>query len=106
MPKEFSIFVPPETSHLLPADGLGHLALVVPVLALELLDLGGVLLLGLLGRDAVVDQRLPRVVLGLALPCVSAPGGSSPYARVGGLALRSNMPGLAALAMSSPVPIL
>jgi hypothetical protein len=55
----------------LPANGLGLLVLVVAVLALHLLDLGDVLLLRLLGGDAVLDGRLPRVVLGLALGCVS-----------------------------------
>jgi hypothetical protein len=55
----------------LPANGLGLLVLVVAVLGLHLLDLGNVLLLRLLGADAILDGRLPRVVLGLALGCVS-----------------------------------
>lgn len=57
----------PSLPRLLPANGLGLLVLVVPVLGLHLLDLGDVLLLRLLDRDAVVDRRLPGVVLGLAL---------------------------------------
>ena len=49
------------------ADGLGLLGGVVAVLVLHLVDLGDILLLGLLGRQGVVDHLLPGVVLGLAL---------------------------------------
>ncbi len=55
--------VPPRSG----ADGLGLLVLVVAVLALQLLDLGDVALLCLLGRDALLGHLLPGVVLGLAL---------------------------------------
>lgn len=48
-------------------NGLGLLGLVIAVFRLELLDLGDVLLLGLLGGEAVVNNLLPGIVLGLAL---------------------------------------
>lgn len=48
-------------------DGLGLLGLVIAVFRLELLNLGDILLLGLLGGETVVDSLLPGVVLGLAL---------------------------------------
>lgn len=51
----------------LSTDGLGDLVRVVAARRLELLDEGDVLLLGLLGGDALVDDLLPRVLLGLAL---------------------------------------
>lgn len=49
------------------ADGLGFLVGVVAVRLLELVDESDVLLLGLLDGLALVDDLLPRVVLGLAL---------------------------------------
>lgn len=54
---------------LVAADGLGHLVLVVAERLLELLDQGDVPRLGLLGGDALVDDLLPCVLLGLALFC-------------------------------------
>jgi hypothetical protein len=63
------------------------------------------LLLSGVGGDAIIDDLLPRVVLGLALKeCVSflsVLGGG-----VGELALKSKVPGAAALEKSSPVPTL
>lgn len=53
------------------ADGLGFLVGVVAVRLLELVDESDVLLLGLLDGLALVDDLLPRVVLGLALYRVS-----------------------------------
>jgi hypothetical protein len=52
---------------LVATDGLGLLVRVVAVLALERLDEVDVALLGLLGGDALVDDLLPSVLLGLAL---------------------------------------
>jgi hypothetical protein len=49
------------------ADGLGLLVLVVAVLGLQGLDEGDVLLLGLGGSQALVDELLPGGLLGLAL---------------------------------------
>ena len=65
----------PGASRLLPTNSLGLLVRIVPVLLLHLLDLGDVLLLGLLGGESVVDGGLPSVVLGLALRGVSGLGG-------------------------------
>jgi hypothetical protein len=48
-------------------DSLGLLVLIVAARGLEALDEGDVLLLGLLGGGAVVDDLLPCVLLGLAL---------------------------------------
>lgn len=53
--------------NILSANRLGDLVCVVAVFALELLDQRNVLLLGLLGSDALVDDLLPCVLLGLAL---------------------------------------
>jgi hypothetical protein len=105
----------------LPTHGLGLFVGIVAVLLLHLLDLGNVLLLSLLRGDAVINGLLPRVVLGLALVCVSKGEGQRKRPACGmalrtlepepgferfELALRSNMPGWGALLMSSPVPIL
>ena len=49
------------------ADGLGRLARVIAVRALELLDEGDVPLLGVGLRRAGVDLLLPGLLLGLAL---------------------------------------
>ena len=57
----------PLESHSLSSNGLRHLALVIAILGLELLHQRNVLLLGLLGRDALVDLLLPSVLLRLAL---------------------------------------
>lgn len=92
-------------------DGLGLLSLVVAVFRLHLLDLGDVLLLCLLGCESVVDDLLPGVVLGLALFWGGRKGwlvGAFMVGVEGGreLALISNMPGLEALLISSPVATL
>lgn len=57
----------PSAWHLLSANGLGLLVLIVAVRLLHLLDLGDVLLLRLLGRDTLVNCGFPGLVLGLAL---------------------------------------
>jgi hypothetical protein len=49
------------------AELLGLLVGVKAVRLLQALDLGDVALLGRLGRDALVDNLLPRALLGLAL---------------------------------------
>ena len=49
------------------ANRCGNLVLVKAVLGLELLDESDVALLGGVGRDALVDDLLPGVLLGLAL---------------------------------------
>jgi hypothetical protein len=54
-------------AHLSGANLLGRLVCVVTVLCLEGLDELDVLLLSLLGSGALIDDLLPRVVLGLAL---------------------------------------
>lgn len=51
----------------LAADDFGLLGRVEAVLRLELLDLGDVLLLGLLGGETLVDVALPGPQLSLAL---------------------------------------
>lgn len=48
-------------------NSLGLLVLIVAARGLEALDKGDVLVLGLLGGGAVVDDLLPCVLLGLAL---------------------------------------
>lgn len=53
------------------ADRLGHLVRIVSARVLELLHESNVLLLGLLGRGALVDDLLPGVLLVLALFTVS-----------------------------------
>lgn len=53
--------------NLLLTNSLGLLVLIIAILGLHLLNLGHVLLLSLLGRDALVDELLPRAVLGFAL---------------------------------------
>lgn len=106
----------------MPTHGLGLLVGIVAVLLLHLFDLGNVLLLSLLRGDAVINGLLPRVVLGLALVCVSKGERGQRKLSERGMALRalepesgferfehalrSNMPGWGALLMSSPVPIL
>lgn len=70
------------------------------MLLLERLDESDVLLLGVGGRDTLVDQLLPCVALGLALlwrdtcqRCVRLEKQRAVEQRVG-VTLRSNMPGL------------
>ena len=48
-------------------NGLGLLVLVVSATLLQLLDEGNVLLLGLVRGNALIDELLPSVLLGLAL---------------------------------------
>ena len=48
-------------------DSLGLLALVVAARNLELLNESNVTLLGLLGGDALIDDLLPGILLGLTL---------------------------------------
>jgi len=57
----------PSAWHLLSANSLGLLVLIVAVRLLHLLDLGDVLLLRLLGCDTLVNRGFPGLVLGLAL---------------------------------------
>lgn len=52
---------------ILVGNGLGLLVLVVAAGLLEAVDEGDVLLLGLVRGGAVIDNSLPRVLLGLAL---------------------------------------
>lgn len=93
-------------------DSLGLLVGVEAVGLLHALDLGHVLLLRLLGGDALVDELLPGVLLCLALQLhtVSVRGSwqRRAFSPKGGVerTLRSNMPGAGALVMSSPFAIL
>lgn len=69
----FHVFISSPSSRLdlsaqrLFANSGRDLVLVKAVLGLELLDESDVALLGGLGRDALVDDLLPSVLLGLAL---------------------------------------
>lgn len=104
--------------HLVSTNSLGLLVLVIAVLGLHLLDLGHVPLLRLLRRDALLDDRLPGVVFGLALFVgVNVSRLSAMFDKAGErerqkgrgkvqLALRSNMPGWVAAVKSSPVATL
>lgn len=92
------------------ADSLGLLVLVESAALLQPLDQCDVLLLGVGDGNAIIDNLLPGVVLGLALLLPHTCQYSADEECFGQRGLdctfRSNMPGLEAELKSSPVPTL